>query len=384
MGYQVTSVRDLDYDDLLLAVDRYLKLLRPGDISVVYYAGYAGERAASPRLLPADFAADKSASTIKLSQLMDDIVERSPRASVLLLDNTKLPSDQASTDPTQIALRPNTIVVTAFSSQALQARQRASSLFAQALTHHLERGEAIDTVMRAVADEVVAAGNKVSKQTQAVSVASALSTSYLQLSGTVPAKQVSLTDVANELAASCPHDAAAATDAAKTCLLEAKRLLSTQLAEIELQRHDDVERKVLTYRNSMLRSGMVRERWQMLWSDGWANAALLVICVLAMTLGDLLRDLYPGALRRYELERARLARSLIEQRYTVAKERVREALLGFPSGPLPGPRWHELRSYFDMDIAATPVHVPPFEPHGSADDFLDRLTWQAQHVQETP
>jgi hypothetical protein len=160
-------------------------------------------------------------------------------------------------------------------------------------------------------------------------------------------------------------------------------LLNERLGELARQR-DGVERKVGTYRNSLQKSGMVRERWQAAWANPWGSAALIFLSVLLLTAGDLLRDLRPGALRRYELERAALARDMIERAFGAARARVRVTLDAFGSAALPGPRWHEMDSYFDMHIAATAVHTPPFESHGSAEDLLDRLEWQAADGEKTP
>jgi hypothetical protein len=179
----------------------------------------------------------------------------------------------------------------------------------------------------------------------------------------------------------------AALDRKRDELLKASNrtsLLNKRLAEIARQRGDGVERKVGAFRTSLQKSGMVRERWQAAWSNPWGSAALIFLSVLLLTAGDLLRDLRPGALRRYELERAALARDLIERAFAAAKERVRVPLDAFGSAALPGPRWHEMGSYFDMHIAATAVRTPPFESHGSAEDLLDRLEWQAADGEKTP
>jgi hypothetical protein len=351
MGFAVADVTGSGNDEALLALDRYLKQLRAGDVSVIYIVGHAGKG-------------------IKLTQLMDDVAAAMPRASVVLVDGhpaARRDDRVPLTDGWPRANPPaNTLLAVA---AAAGPTARAGSGFTQALLHHLGRGEDVGAVMRQVAAD---AG-------PTPFIASALKGGYIQLSGTVAAVALPPGALAGELGQTCPELGPGADEPAlKRCLSSARRVLDAELAEAEGRRGPGLERKLAAYRASVQRSGMVRERWRMLWSDGWRNGALMLLCILGMTAGDLLRDLFPFALRRYEAGRAALGRTLVERRFARAREHVGGWLASYPAAPLPGARWHEVDSYFELANAAVPLATPAFESHGSPDDLLDRLAWQSQ------
>lgn len=372
MGFGVTALNDAKKEEVLLAVDRYLKSLRAGDISLVYLRGYVDEHASQPRLLTVDAAPGKAPAALGLSHMMDDVAATSAHASIVLVDNAGAPLAPAL--HRNIPPPPNTALVIAYPSLSATKTGRNEHAFVAALTHHLGRGDAVLDVLRAVAGEVSASGR------EAPRLASTLAADYQQLSATAPAARLPLGGMVRQLNGSCPLQAETSLPVLKLCLLDLRNSLAEQQTENARGRLTSLDNKVLAYRDNMLRSGMVRERWKLAWTRPWLSSAIILACVLLMILGDVLRDMFPGALRRYEVERAILARQMVDKSFSESRDRVRLALQPYPAPPLPGPRWHELRSYFDMHVHSTPVRTPPFQSHGSKDELLDRLDWRTQET----
>jgi sulfatase modifying factor 1 len=54
-GFQITPVKDVNYDDLTKALDSFVASVQPGDICFVYYSGYAAQDGDDDYLIPTDF-----------------------------------------------------------------------------------------------------------------------------------------------------------------------------------------------------------------------------------------------------------------------------------------------------------------------------------------
>lgn len=366
MGFRVTTLKDPTQDEMWLAIDHYLKSLHAGDVSVVYFRGNIDQRTMQPKLFASDAQPGKI-SGVSVAQLMEDVIAKSVRASLVLLDGAGATGEQAPRSNKALTVPRSTLLL--ISDPAGWTKVRTDDLFVRALLHHLGRGERVSDVIRAVAAELSAAGRP-------PFLASTLSTEYQQLSATVIANHPPFTGLGRHFDDKCAAATLADMPVVKTCMLDTRTRLRAQLAANQQQRGSALDKKVLAYRESILRSGMVRERWHLAWTRPWLCLACMLFCVLLMTAGDLWRDIQPRALRQYEIERARLARQMVEHTFAGAKTRVNTLLQQYPAPFLPGLRWHELRSYFDMHVPSTPWRTSSFEPHGSKSELLDRLAWQ--------
>jgi hypothetical protein len=379
IGFHVDVLSDPAYDDVLVGIDRYMKSLVPGDISVVYFAGHDSEGAGRHHLMPVDVDAGSQQSTVNLAQLMDDLAARAPRASVLLLDASQPAGQQSPDKPRPTKLPAGTLLL---ASAPAGASVQPGAL-TRAMLRHLPRGESIDAVMQKIADDV-APGRNSGASARSPVIISSLRPEYIQLSGRTAAVKPPLRALLEGESGACAQATRPVTvDAVTACLSSSVRMLRTQLAANAAQSSAEVDTRVDAYRGSLMQSGMLRERWELLWSDRWASIGWMIVCVLLLCAGDLVRDASPAALRCYEAERAILARALIEQRFILAREEVCAALQTYASARLPGPRWHEMRSYFDLRAAASPLQRAPFVSHGSAEDLLERLAWQMPEQEAT-
>lgn len=93
LGFEVLVARDLDRNAMHDAISRFLSRIEPGSEAVLYYAGHGVEMQGSNYLLPIDLPALGPeqerllrVNSINLSELLQDIEQRSARVSLAIID----------------------------------------------------------------------------------------------------------------------------------------------------------------------------------------------------------------------------------------------------------------------------------------------------------
>lgn len=353
-GFTTIESFDEPGDALLLRIDTYLKSLRPGDVSVVYYGGHAFQQAGRNFMVPIDYQREQRPSTYKFTQLVDEIARTRPALSLVVIDAPHRFTGSlgpAGLAPMRVA--PHTAIVLATPPGEVQPDKIATdSLLAAALALQVTRAEDLHLMLDRIVAEVLTSSQRQTGWIQHVTVVARRSEN-LQVAVPVQAKAVMHTSASPDAALTqgtgCPPSTGVLL---QRCLRARLRMLDWNLETLQKQDKEDDERNVIRFRDSLDRSSMLRERWLLQWSDQKASILAAVVAILFMMLGDLLRDVWVAPLRRYERLRASGARQSIESEYAQARKTVSGALARYPSSPLPGIRWHERPQYFEASSAA--------------------------------
>jgi hypothetical protein len=350
-GFETTVSLDDSRDQLLLKIDAYLKSLHKADVSIVYYEGYAFQRAGRNHLIPVDYQSGTTGGTYLISQLIDDVAQRSPRWSIVVLDAVRQFPENAHTGLARIYAKANTVVVTATPRGTVQPTNVASdSMLAAALARHTSEADNPEQMFQRIVAEVAERSFRLTGWRQQVvsEVGKHMDSPQSRDIATAPKEdRASVTVAADSIG--CRQDQLAAL---QRCLRASLNMLDASLEEIERNGHAEDDRNADLYLTSMNHSSMLSERWKLLWDDRGGNIVLALLITLSMVLGDLLRDIRVGALRRYEQLRAAGARNAVEAGYECARQSVGDALASYAAGPLPGLRWHERNRYFETPSAA--------------------------------
>ena len=90
MGYAVLTSEDESSDLIQLKINRYIKSLRPGDYSIIYYAGHGFQSDGHNYITSKDANGEEIAKginrAIKVTPIVEQVASRKPALNVLLLD----------------------------------------------------------------------------------------------------------------------------------------------------------------------------------------------------------------------------------------------------------------------------------------------------------
>lgn len=354
LGYQVTTVTgDKTVSaSLLVEIDRYIKSLQPGDVSVFYFSGHGFMHQGTNYLAPADVGGPNAIS-INLLELIENIGRRSPRASILLLDacsSWPQGADRNGLGQLNGDIKGTLVAYAASPGQtALDLSRGQNGLFTQKLLKNLRNPQSVSEIMVKVRQEVVAeAGKRNHQQTPYVwdvlldvvsfrSAQAAAPTTTAQSTPTsVPAAS---TRPSTRSPASTVDDADTAEPASDPCAKEQGHDVACLLADFELTANRIVRRDaamserlpvlISDYRQLLVDSGHLADRFRLQWLNPWKSAALSLLFVLLLWAGDLVRDLKPFALRAYERERYQQTRRLIRNRHEIFNRLTRAELEKF-------------------------------------------------------
>ena len=160
LGYQVTTITNEKTMSATLQVeiDRYIKSLEPGDVSVFYFSGHGYMHQGNNFLAAADAGGPK-AIDINLSQLIEDISRRNLRASLLLLDacsSWPKGADRNGLGHLNRDIKGSLVPYAASPGQsAIDLPRGQNGLFTQQLLKNLRNNESISAIMVKVKKGVV-------------------------------------------------------------------------------------------------------------------------------------------------------------------------------------------------------------------------------------
>lgn len=343
LGYEVTTLVNEKTTSAAIRVeiDRYIKNLAPGDVSVFYFSGHGYMHQGNNFLAAAD-AGGPNAVDVNLAQLIEDISQRSPRASILLLDacsSWPKGADRNGLGHLNRDIKGTLVAYAASPGQtALDLPPGQHGLFTLYLLKNLRNQESISTIMVKVRKDVVEYVEKknhaqtpyvidvlmdvVSFSGRPSMMTSSPSTTALAAvarpapkvdAQAVPTGAVGATEVpaVQEVSDTCMVGSAFDV----SCLLADLELTAARIARLDAVVAERQPRLISNYRESLIKSGHLDDRFRLQWLHPAASILASLVFVLLLWAGDLIRDLKPLALRHYERERYRQSRQMMYNKY---------------------------------------------------------------------
>ena len=341
LGYQVTTVTGAKTTSIGLQaeIDRYIKSLQPGDVSVFYFSGH-GYMHRGTNFLGALDAGGPNAIDINLIQLIEDITRRRPRASILLLDAcSSWPpgADRSGLGNLNGDIKGTLAAYAASPGQtAIDLPKGQNGLFTQKLLKNLRNSQSISEIMIKVRQEVVEEAARRNHQ-QTPYVIDVLLDVVSFRGSQSPAQTASSSAIAPTRPKAFPAEPKPQREA-DPCAKEQGHDVSCLLADFELT-GDQIRRRdamaeglpalFSEYRQWLVESGHLADRFRLQWLNLWPTVPLTLVLVMLLWGGDLFRDLKPFALRAYERERRNQARKLVKSNHDRAARYTRTELEKF-------------------------------------------------------
>lgn len=393
MGYQVMLLKDpkSTTKDLTLALDKYLKALQPGDISVFYFSGHGFSVEGNNYLATSDTPKE---IPLGLTSIMEEISKTSPRANIILIDacssrwNEERKGGLAMIN-TDIK---NTFVAFAASpgQSAIDQAPNTNSLFTEALRKYIEKENGIDDIFTQVKHDVI---NKATlyKSNQTPLVMSTLSEVGFRLtnkeqkegqpsSKSQPAKvSISKSDKSERVLKLEEDPCVVGQGYDTACLLADTELILSRLSSLDKEGGGYLEKIVSEQEKFLIRSGHLEDRFRLQWSKPYQSFLLSIVLTLLLWMGDLIRDGNPIALRKYERVRYLKARLLLHNAHLKAARFTLRALERYPSYKKDEreriPIWNTSNNFFFEGEISRPDHRDVSEEleKQSANDLIEDM-----------
>jgi hypothetical protein len=334
LGFMVTISLDESAGDINLKIHRYMKSLRPGDISLIYYSGHGAQEGGHNYMLPVDYRIGDLRGAIRITPLLEYVDRTAPRLQVLILDACREVADIAgrgvARDGGLAQLEGGTNSFVAMAAQpgklALDGEPGGNSPFTGAILSHIGRAEDINQVFRRVTNDVIDSTRRPDGTVQRPVVTSSLTESFVQLASPTlsrrepgPTRTLSDGSSIRTIAGCSVPDGFSSTDrqaAVEACLAGRLDTIDHALMQIEPVRTLAINEDASRYLGAMLGSGLLNERWRiMLDQRPIATVLWTLVLVLLLAGGDIYRDRLGSAIVAYEKRRYEQAEALVHRNF---------------------------------------------------------------------
>ena len=355
MGYDVSEYSiDETAEQIQLRIHRYEKSIKPGDYSIVYYAGHGFQDNSSNYITGVNVNVEDLKKgvnkNIAITPIMDQIISLKPALSILLLDACREWWDPAAGHKNGLAQWIGSsgqgnyyYVMAAQPGRAAYDGAGKHGIFTGALLNHIDEPKDFQTILNRVTKEVsdTSRGNQLpvitsSPMEPVYLIDSSIfrkfksNSTFSELQEKEPLKNTVCSKYLGPSGGSANRNLV-------TCLMAEINLKTNQLASLKDYQDGPLAEKVLMYRKSLMSSGLIEERVSQMWSDPksfFINIFLTIVITLLLIAGDLIRYFSPqaiSAIRRYELLRCQNARKGLKEFHFKTNDAVASQLKRSPN-----------------------------------------------------
>lgn len=347
IGFEVATSIDQSGNEINLGIDAYLRTLRPGDISLVYYSGHGFQHNGHNYIVPVDFDYRQNFNAIRITPIIEYVGKTSPRLQVLLLDACRgfvargSDGTEAQGGLAEIQGSENSFIAMAAQpgQNAYDGPPGGNSPFTQAILRHIGKPGDIDALFREVRKDVIESTGRLGVEPQRPTITSQLTDKQVQLASRAFLKDSPLVLGSRssivEYAGCLPSQSGVAPTGGTSrsndaCLLGKLHAVKHALQILDFQKVVPLASRLEDYRQSLTGSSFIEERWRMQWSAERPFSILFTLLAsIIMFAGSVLRDLFPTALREYEKIRHEMSQGFLRNNHEQANAQTRRFLANF-------------------------------------------------------
>ena len=159
IGFSVTVLTDLNRRDMELALDSYIRTIKPGDISVLYFSGHGFQFRGNNYLVPVDFKGFGDSNTpnaLGVNLAIESISIKLPQANIIVIDACRTFALGSSGGLAATEAGRNTYIALAAKpgQSAQDGEPGTNGFFTAALLKQVTRPVDIDRIFRDVRKDV--------------------------------------------------------------------------------------------------------------------------------------------------------------------------------------------------------------------------------------
>jgi len=405
MGYAVLTSEDESSDLIQLKINRYIKSLRPGDYSVIYYAGHGFQSDGHNYITSKDANGEEITKginrAIKVTPIVEQVASRKPALNILLLDACQswISTLKGSAGGLAGQYQGESGGNYFFSMAAAPGKDSIDGVkgsgkhspYTYALLKYLNAPEDIQTVFSKVIKEV----KGLTSGEQIPDVRNNLEGPfYLVEPGVIYKNKSKVTkapvvEIQSEAGKNIPCNQyvdignEAMNSPLVACLKLEIDLAKNKIAYLQDNIDRDTASNGVWYRSEIAGSGLISEKLHQMWHKKLTlllNLTISLLIILLMVSGDLLRYFWPAAyqaISSYErLKNDRLRRYLKAVHHDVDKqvENALEKYKSFDSSKIRRYQWWNADTdFYDVFPSIKTLHDESLSSQSAYNKFVQKL-----------
>ena len=352
LGFDVVVTLDEGRDQILGKLIEHTRNLNAGDISLVYYAGHGMQFRGRNYIIPVDFPLPLSVQALRTfgidsNDYIAKIDDKTPRFNLVMLDACRefIGSTEQGLAKIETEKSRNTFILLAAAPGKLAFDGVGkNSPFTDAVLKNFPKQEDFSKVVSYITRDVSDATNG----TQKPFITFSLIDVDFRLPKPVPEKAVDLPIVVAKNLSANEICREGGIENRQLCFNANIRLLESRKKSLENAMIASVPSQVAEYRQAINASGVLTDRWQLLWQNKILAVIVSFLFVLLLVSGDFMRDVaWLLPLRSYEKLRHVQANQFVKARYDEMRIKTENELLSqniVPSGVFQ--RWDPLINFY--------------------------------------
>jgi hypothetical protein len=352
LGFDVVESLDERRDQILGKLINHTKNLDAGDISLVYYAGHGLQFRGRNYIIPIDFPLPLSVQALRTygidaNDYVEKIDSQTPQFNLVMLDACRefIGSTEQGLAKIETEKSRNTIIMLAAAPGKYASDGTGkNSPFTQAVLNNFPKQEDFSKVVSYITRDVSQSTDGAQKPVSTVSLIDV----DFRLPPPITQKVVDLPlVVSNEL----PINETCRTtgvESKQQCLTANIDFIDTRKKALERALNEGVPNQVVSYREEINASGVLTDRWQLLWQSKIIAVLLSFTILVFLVIGDFFRDLvWLSPLKEYEKIRHIQARQFVKTKFD---QMSHKSIISLTSkGIVPSQifeRWDQLTNFY--------------------------------------
>lgn len=335
LGFDVVESLDERRDQILEKLINHTQHLNAGDISLVFYAGHGLQFKGRNYIIPFDFPPFLSVQALRAygidaNDYVEKIDTRTPQLNLVMLDACRdfIGSTEQGLAKIEADQSRNTVIMLAAApGKKASDGDGKNSPFTEAVLRNFPKQEDFSKVITYITRDVSQSTGDQQKPVSTVSIQDADFRLAQPLPQPLAPKFVEQSVVAVNDVPVSDTCRAGGVESQQQCLSANIRYLDTRKRTLEKAFSQSVPLQVTAYREAIEASGVLTDRWQLLWQSKLMAFFLSLTIVVLLVIGDFMRDVvWLSPLKDYEKIRHAEARRFAKATFDGMSHKVQSSL----------------------------------------------------------
>jgi len=328
LGFDVVESLDERRDQILAKLIDHTRHLKAGDISLVFYAGHGLQFRGRNYIIPFDFPPLVSVQALRtygidVNNYVEMIDEHTPQLNLVMLDACRdfIGSTEQGLAKIEADKSRNTVIMLAAApGKKASDGVGKNSPFTEAVLNNFPKQEDFSKIVSFITRDVSQSTGGGQKPVSTVSLIDV----DFRLAQPIASKSVEQPVVAANDSSVNDKCREGGVENQQQCLSANMRYLDTRKKTIEKALLQNVPLQVAAYREAIHASGVLTDRWQLLWQSKLMAFVLSLAIVVILVIGDFMRDVvWLSPLKDYEKMRHIEARTFVKAKFVEMSQKAK-------------------------------------------------------------